>query len=62
MLKEYKIILNRHNKPVKMATIICDSCHKEFDVTEIKANEGRKYCDNVCNYKGRGFKELDKKI
>lgn len=61
MIKEYKIITNVYGHQQNVATIICDACHKEFDVPEGEADQGRKYCNNVCNYKGRGFKTVVKR-
>lgn len=56
MIKLYKTIKRKSGINIYMATIICDNCKKEFDVSAKVANMGRKYCNKICSNEGRGFK------
>jgi hypothetical protein len=58
MIKNYFTTINRRGTPIQMATIICENCKKEFTISKVVADSGRKYCDEVCMRVGRGFTKI----
>ena len=62
MYKRVTINFNKkvYARPAKKVEIKCKGCNIKFQVTELLANEGRKYCTRECYLKWLWLRDINK--